>query len=87
MHEKVVFQGEAGLLAGILCSPEAASGPNAGRVVVFVHGLWQHKNIAFLKVFGEQIPDDRDFGGLCTFRFDCRFVIRPRLALKRAAPC
>ena len=39
------------------------------RVVLFVHGLYQHKNIAFFKSFAHRIPAEL---GLSTFRYDCR---------------
>ena len=75
---KIEFKSLDGFkLVGILEDP-----PNeeAGRcrsdVVLFLHGLYQHKNVSFLREFGSRIPRDvrfsKAFGGLSTFRFDCR---------------
>lgn len=59
-------------LTGILTTAKDARLPLARTVVVFLHGMWQHKNIAFLKDFGQRIPADLAFQGLATFRFDCQ---------------
>ena len=68
---KVTFPNEEGTkLAGVLVEPKTyPAGPK--RVVVMLHGLYQHKNISMLKPFGERIPADTEVG-LATFRFDCR---------------
>lgn len=65
--EKVTFNSEQHQLTGILATANA----NQRDVIVFVHGMWQHKNIAFLRDFAERIPVDKSIG-TATFRFDCR---------------
>jgi len=71
VETKVTFPNEEGTkLAGILVEPKSYP-PGPRRVVVLLHGLYQHKNISMLKPFGERIPADQELG-LATFRFDCR---------------
>lgn len=68
--EKVRFQGPDGKrLTGVLVTPQVSA---SKKIIIFVHGLWQHKNIAFLRKFGDAIPLDPAFGGMSTLRFDCR---------------
>jgi len=59
-------------LIGILEDPpeySSSRGRNPPPVVLFLHGLYQHKNVSFLREFGTKIPRDVGFS---TFRFDCR---------------
>ena len=42
-----------------------------GRVVVLLHGLYQHKNINMLRPYGARMAADADLD-VSTFRFDCR---------------
>jgi hypothetical protein len=72
--EKVKFPGpENKTLGGVLVSTDNTNnGENNKKIIIFVHGLWQHKNIAFLRKFGDGIPADPEFKGMNTFRFDCR---------------
>lgn len=63
---------DGSVLTGILVSNVNTSLPRSKYIVIFIHGLWQHKNISFLKRFGQTIPGDPDFEGLATFRFDVR---------------
>ena len=74
VSSKVKFKDEStGVeLAGILTTAADSTLVLAKTVIVFVHGMWQHKNIAFLKEFGERIPADPHFKGTATFRFDCQ---------------
>ena len=68
--EKVHFKGPDGKrLTGVLVTPKASA---SKQIIIFVHGLWQHKNIAFLRKFGDGIPLDPAFHGMSTLRFDCR---------------
>ena len=68
--EKVKFQTVGNeTLVGELVVPDKPDPKFIGKVVVFIHGLYQHKNIAFLKSFGQRIPKEL---GIATFRFDCR---------------
>jgi len=66
---KVSFVSHGETLSGVLELPISDVQNQARQCVVFIHGLYQHKNIAFLRQFGERIPKDL---GLATFRFDCR---------------
>ena len=54
-------------------APRTTRAPDAhhhrARVVVLVHGLYQHKNINMLRPFGAHIPAEL---GMASFRFDCR---------------
>jgi pimeloyl-ACP methyl ester carboxylesterase len=63
---------DGSVLTGILVSSTKTHLPRSNYVAIFIHGLWQHKNIAFLKRFGQTIPGDPEFEGLSTFRFDVR---------------
>ena len=76
--KKLEFKSSDGLkLVGILEDPPETDGIQTPDVVLFLHGLYQHKNVSFLREFGSRIPSDVRFsrafrGGLSTFRFDCR---------------
>ncbi len=75
--DKVKFAGPnkktlVGILVSSLPSTNVVDCSNNRKIIIFVHGLWQHKNISFLRKFGNLIPADPAFKCMNTFRFDCR---------------
>ena len=54
MPELTFTNGAGEKLVGTLEEPPAGS-PNRSKCVVLCHGLYQHKNIAFLRTFGASV--------------------------------
>lgn len=84
ISERIHFEGPNEVrMTGILeHQPESSTSLFPGKdkrcpLVLFIHGLYQHKNVAFLRDFGKRIPKDAvlraKYGrAVSTFRFDCR---------------